>query len=58
MPTPQPTQNTDTQTINVTTPKNIKSEEKISKTLLHLLPKLPSSDSLTISPGPASPGEI
>lgn len=37
------------------TPKSVK-EDKKSKTIVHILPKLPSSDSLSNSPGPASPG--
>lgn len=56
MPTPQATQSSDTQSLNVSTPKSAKPEEKKSKALLNILPKLPSSDSLTNSPGPASPG--
>lgn len=35
--------------------KHGKTEEKKSR-LLHILPKLPSTDSLSNSPGPASPG--
>lgn len=55
MPTPQGNQCTENQVSNVT-PKNVKTEEKKTKALLNILPKLPSSDSLTNSPGPASPG--
>lgn len=39
------------------TPKSVK-EDKKTKTLIHILPKLPSSDSLSNSPGPASPGKF
>lgn len=35
--------------------KNIKGDDRKSR-LLHILPKLPSSDSLSNSPGPSSPG--
>lgn len=35
--------------------KHAKTEEKKSR-LLHILPKLPSTDSLSNSPGPSSPG--
>lgn len=35
--------------------KNVKGDDKKSR-LLHILPKLPSSDSLSNSPGPSSPG--
>lgn len=35
--------------------KNVKGDERKSR-LLHILPKLPSSDSLSNSPGPSSPG--
>lgn len=58
MPTSQTSQCSDTQTVLVSTPKTIKSEEKKSKTFLNILPRLPSSDSLTNSPGPASPGKL
>lgn len=34
-----------------------KSDEKKGRTLLNILPKLPSSDSLSNSPGPGSPGK-
>lgn len=35
--------------------KNVKGDERKAR-LLHILPKLPSSDSLSNSPGPSSPG--
>lgn len=58
MPSPQPIQsNVESQpTAQIQTPKNIKSEEKKSRAVLNILPKLPSSDSLSNSPGPSSPG--
>lgn len=37
--------------------KHGKTEEKKSR-LLHILPKLPSTDSLSNSPGPSSPGKF
>lgn len=39
-----------------TVSRGIQSDEKKSKTALQKLPKLPSSESLSNSPGPASPG--
>lgn len=36
--------------------KNNKAEERKSRTVLQILPKLPSNDSLSNSPGPSSPG--
>ena len=60
MPTSQSSNiNTEFQTLNsaTSTPKNVKVEDKKTKTLLHILPKLPSNDSLN-SPGPASPGNF
>lgn len=56
MLTPQSAQCSENLPPNVTSLKNAKMEEKKAKALLHILPKLPSSDSLTNSPGPASPG--
>ncbi|XP_022901207.1 oxysterol-binding protein-related protein 8 isoform X1 [Onthophagus taurus] len=53
---PQQPQEKESQSV-VSTPKGGKCEEKKSKTLLHIIPKLPSSDSLSNSPGPASPGK-
>lgn len=38
--------------------KATKNEEERKSRLLHILPKLPSSDSLNNSPGPSSPGKI
>lgn len=38
--------------------KNPKSEDKKSRVILNILPKLPSTDSLSNSPGPGSPGKI
>lgn len=38
------------------TPKKTDDRNKSSKVLLNILPKLPSNDSLSNSPGPASPG--
>lgn len=49
---------TDTANQTASTPssgKHVKTEEKKSR-LLHILPKLPSTDSLSNSPGPSSPG--
>lgn len=58
MPTSQSSNtNTEFQALNTSTPKNVKVEDKKTKTLLHILPKLPSNDSLN-SPGPASPGNF
>lgn len=39
------------------TSKSSKTDDRRSRTLLNILPKLPSSDSLSNSPGPASPGK-
>lgn len=41
---------------NKGTPAHPKSEDRKSKVLLNILPKLPSTDSLSNSPGPGSPG--
>lgn len=41
-----------------TTSRGVQSDEKKSKTILQILPKLPSSESLSNSPGPASPGTL
>lgn len=38
--------------------KNPKSEDKKSRVVLNILPKLPSTDSLSNSPGPGSPGIV
>ncbi|GJQ69984.1 hypothetical protein Trydic_g13356 [Trypoxylus dichotomus] len=46
--------NVESQSVSGTS-KNVKDDKK-SKTLIHILPKLPSNDSLSNSPGPASPG--
>lgn len=46
---------TDTAVSTPSTGKHVKTEEKKSR-LLHILPKLPSTDSLSNSPGPSSPG--
>lgn len=40
------------------TPAHPRSEERKSRVLLNILPKLPSTDSLSNSPGPGSPGKI
>ena len=47
-----------TQPVTSPSAKTAKPEEKKSRTLLNILPKLPSSDSLSNSPGPASPGNF
>ncbi|XP_030756214.1 oxysterol-binding protein-related protein 8 [Sitophilus oryzae] len=41
---------------NKSTPAHPKSEDRKSRILLNILPKLPSTDSLSNSPGPGSPG--
>uniref|UniRef100_A0AAR5NY51 Oxysterol-binding protein n=1 Tax=Dendroctonus ponderosae TaxID=77166 RepID=A0AAR5NY51_DENPD len=41
---------------NKSTPAHPKNDEKKSRVILNILPKLPSTDSLSNSPGPGSPG--
>lgn len=54
MPNSQAASGTD-QAGNTPSGKHGKTDEKKSR-LLHILPKLPSTDSLSNSPGPSSPG--
>lgn len=43
---------------NKGTPAHPKNDERKSRILLNIVPKLPSTDSLSNSPGPGSPGKI
>lgn len=45
----------DTSPVTSSSSKSGKLEDRRNKTLLNILPKLPSSDSLSNSPGPGSP---